>query len=99
MSHRPSFCFSPSASDALFDASLFAPIGDGAVLRRGDLQRMKAARRKHDIVGKPEPHSHARSARLDAREIVPRPHNKLDDLFLTGQRWECTYIKQSTVII
>ena len=81
LSHRPSFGFSPSASDALFDASLFAPIGDGAVLRRGDLQRMKAARRKHDIVGKPEPQSHARSARLDAREIGPRFATSKDGSF------------------
>ena len=80
-SHRPSFGFSPSASEALFDASLIAPIGDGAVLRRGDLHRIKAARRRHDIVGKPEPHSHARSARLDAREIGPRFATSKDGSF------------------
>ena len=72
MSHRPTFGFSPSASEALFDASLIAPIGDGAVLRRGDLLPIKVARYKHNIVGKPDPQSHARSARPDAREMEPR---------------------------
>ena len=72
LSHRPSFGFSPSASEALFDVSLIAPIGDGAVLRRGDLHPIKPARRRHVIVDKHEPHSHAQSARLDAREMGPR---------------------------
>ena len=58
-------------SEALFDASLIAPIGDGAVLRRGDLHPIKVARRRHDIVGKPDTQSHARSARPDAREMGP----------------------------
>ena len=75
LSHRPTFGISPSASGALFvekHASLSAPIGDGAVLRRGDLHPIKAARRRQDIVGKPEPQSPARNARPDAREMVPR---------------------------
>ena len=75
LSHRPTFGISPSASGALFvekHASLSAPIGDGAVLRRGDLHPIKPARRRQDIVGKPDPQSHARNARPDAREMVPR---------------------------
>ena len=75
LGHRPTFGISPSASGALFvekHASLSAPIGDGAVLRRGDLHPIKPARRRQDIVGKPEPQSHARNARPDAREMVPR---------------------------
>ena len=39
------------------DASLFAPTGDAAVRRRGDLHPIKAARYKHGIVGKPDPQS------------------------------------------
>ena len=71
------------------NASLIAPTGDGAVRRRGDLHPIKAARYKHNIVGKPDTESHARSVRPDARERAPRCGRQLENQFRAGLRWEC----------
>ena len=80
LSHRPTFGISPSASGALFvekHASLSAPIGDGAVLRRGYLHPIKAESPRNDALGKPDPHSHARSARPDACDVRVMNSNDL----------------------
>ena len=59
------------------DASLITPIGDGAVLRRGYLHPIKAESPRNDALGKPDPHSHARSARPDACDVRVMNSNDL----------------------
>ena len=53
-----------------------APIGDRAVLRRGNIYPNCADSREHDTVGKHEQHSHTRNARLDAREMFPLANSR-----------------------